>query len=608
MAQDRNAIYGAGVVVILLAGTLGGYLLWTRSDHVSPIQRASDAPTEAQTTALRPDAAPAPDVASGTASDAGSADGAPTDAATAGMPADASAPTDDAIDVAAQTPTAPEAPILDVVRIDKEGAAIVAGRATPGAEVTLRLDGAAAGRAIPDANGNFVAFLDVPAMPDPQLLTAESIDDGGQVVAGRDDIIVAPAPAPKLTSNDVASAKPASEGRTPYVADAVAGSADVAPGPGSAAGGAGGAQVADAGSAAAEPAIVDETAMERADTAAGEPDVALASEATADETTAMAGFAADDDAAPKDDAVAAATPLPNPSVVADAGDEAATIAPTDDRDQTAATLKDDDPASSPSPSPTGTLATTAKADRPVEAPALAEDNADIVTQANLPTAQAASVPKGFGAGPVVAAEGPGIRTAALDASAAPRLFRSGPDGVRPLSPAAGGLPEPEVAETLDLNLDAISYDTDGEVQLTGRGPRDGRVRIYLDNRPIRTVEIDARGAWASPLPDVETGTYRLRIDEIAADGSVTARLETPFARTAPEVAAAARRDGVTAITVQPGYTLWAISKGWFGDGVEYVQIFEANRDLIRDPNLIYPGQVFALPDGAGAPAATARAD
>ena len=42
------------------------------------------------------------------------------------------------------------------------------------------------------------------------------------------------------------------------------------------------------------------------------------------------------------------------------------------------------------------------------------------------------------------------------------------------------------------------------------------------------------------------------------------------------------------ITVQPGFTLWGIASKQFGDGVMYVQVSEANKDKIRDPNLIYP--------------------
>ncbi|MCZ7676017.1 MAG: LysM peptidoglycan-binding domain-containing protein [Roseovarius sp.] len=52
---------------------------------------------------------------------------------------------------------------------------------------------------------------------------------------------------------------------------------------------------------------------------------------------------------------------------------------------------------------------------------------------------------------------------------------------------------------------------------------------------------------------------------------------------------------IEAITVQPGNTLWAISRDRYGEGILYVRIFEANRDRIRDPDLIYPGQVFTVP-------------
>jgi nucleoid-associated protein YgaU len=49
-------------------------------------------------------------------------------------------------------------------------------------------------------------------------------------------------------------------------------------------------------------------------------------------------------------------------------------------------------------------------------------------------------------------------------------------------------------------------------------------------------------------------------------------------------------------TVQPGATLWAIAEETFGSGIYYVEVFEANSDLIRDPDLIYPGQIFRMPE------------
>jgi nucleoid-associated protein YgaU len=52
------------------------------------------------------------------------------------------------------------------------------------------------------------------------------------------------------------------------------------------------------------------------------------------------------------------------------------------------------------------------------------------------------------------------------------------------------------------------------------------------------------------------------------------------------------------VIVQPGNSLWRIARRLFGSGTEYVQIYGANKTLIRDPDLIYPGQVFEVPPGA----------
>lgn len=44
-----------------------------------------------------------------------------------------------------------------------------------------------------------------------------------------------------------------------------------------------------------------------------------------------------------------------------------------------------------------------------------------------------------------------------------------------------------------------------------------------------------------------------------------------------------------------GDTLWAIAKKFYGNGSQYPKIFNANKDKIKNPNLIYPGQVLTIP-------------
>jgi nucleoid-associated protein YgaU len=169
------------------------------------------------------------------------------------------------------------------------------------------------------------------------------------------------------------------------------------------------------------------------------------------------------------------------------------------------------------------------------------------------------------------------------------------------------------AEVLsNVAIDAIGYDGSGEVQLSGRGAagggEGGSVRLYLDNEPVAEAEIAADGTWASSLAGTAPGVYTLRVDQIGADGEVLSRIETPFQREERGALAAAMADAAEASggastpgqtiavrTVQPGNTLWAIARDRYGEPMMYVRVFELNRDRIRDPDLIYPGQVFVLP-------------
>ena len=148
----------------------------------------------------------------------------------------------------------------------------------------------------------------------------------------------------------------------------------------------------------------------------------------------------------------------------------------------------------------------------------------------------------------------------------------------------------------DVALDAISYDEEGEVLLSGRGQETAFVRVYLDNAPLATSRIRDDGRWRITLPQVDIGTYTLRVDQLSEAGEVIARVESPFLRESPEVLLTATTDGpVTAITVQPGNTLWAIARDRYGEGLDYLKVYQANKDRIRDPDLIYPGQIFDLP-------------
>lgn len=192
------------------------------------------------------------------------------------------------------------------------------------------------------------------------------------------------------------------------------------------------------------------------------------------------------------------------------------------------------------------------------------------------------------------AEVPPVRTAREPG--APGVLIADDSGLRVLQ--TPGRPE---AQTRGVTIDTISYGTEGAPILGGRGAPDAVVRVYIDNRSIVDGVVGQDGQWRTRLPRIDSGVYTLRIDEIDAEGRVTSRAETLFQpETADEIARldarAVRVNGISVVTVQPGFTLWRIARENYGDGVLYVRVYEANDDKIRDPDLIYPGQVFTVPD------------
>ena len=175
----------------------------------------------------------------------------------------------------------------------------------------------------------------------------------------------------------------------------------------------------------------------------------------------------------------------------------------------------------------------------------------------------------------------------------PKVVVADSDGIKVLQDDQGAKDQ--------LALDAIAYDPLGNVTLSGRSNPDGLVRFYVNNEAISAAKTDDSGYWETDLSDVIPGTYTLRIDELGSRGDVVSRLESPFKREdrqklAALIAPSSSPARINIVTVQPGNTLWAIARKRYGDGLLYVRVFEANRDKIKDPDLIYPGQLFDLPD------------
>ena len=172
---------------------------------------------------------------------------------------------------------------------------------------------------------------------------------------------------------------------------------------------------------------------------------------------------------------------------------------------------------------------------------------------------------------------------------APRVLRTTPGG------ATEVLQEPgDVGEGLGpLALDVIDYDDSGAVIFSGRATPGAVVQIFINRQLIGQAQANDRGRWVlSPDATINPGVYQLLIVQLDDNGRPAYAIELPFERASPDDI----QLGDGRVIVQPGNSLWRIARRAYGEGAQYTIIYAANADQIRDPDLIYPGQVFDVPE------------
>lgn len=192
-------------------------------------------------------------------------------------------------------------------------------------------------------------------------------------------------------------------------------------------------------------------------------------------------------------------------------------------------------------------------------------------------------------------------------------------------------PQPAPAATAQVPptelpaFDIIRLDRDGNVVVAGRGIPGSNVQLFAGDELLGQVTVDANGEWVF-VPDhaLTPGRYPLRLkqlgvadsasgsvaevmlevpqspsgalagsslDQVASKTSVDSSSLVPGGETASSTSAPSASD----VVVVPGHSLWRIARKTYGHGGNYTIIFDANRNQIRNPDLIYPGQVLTLP-------------
>jgi nucleoid-associated protein YgaU len=459
-------------------------------------------------------------------------------------PAAAPAPAEPVAAPAVEAPQERAMPAFDVVRVDAEGNATIAGRAEAGDQVALLLDGLEIAKAAADGAGAFVFLTTLPPADVPRSLSLQATGADGAARVSDVEAIVAPFAGPVAVAAAEAEAAKPEEAATEAAPETTAETAAAA---GEASESAATAEVAAAGSTTAEAAAsaVDKPLAAPAVVMAGPQGIEVKQAASAAESLAI-------------DAIS----------YTDTGDvEIAGSAPgrgfvrlyLDNKVVTESKIAED-----------GTWRT-----------ALTSVEAGIYTL---------RVDEVDSAGKVVSRVETPFR-------------REAPEVLAKLTKAQTA--ETQGAATQGAETQATEAQTaeaqTAEAQATEPQATEPQA-AEAQAAEAQAAEAQAAGTPATETQATETQATETQATEPQAAGTQAA--ETQAAGTQPKQASATAAavapqpapKRVQAITVQPGNTLWAIARERYGSGMLYVRLFDANKDAIRDPDLIYPGQVFTIPD------------
>lgn len=141
----------------------------------------------------------------------------------------------------------------------------------------------------------------------------------------------------------------------------------------------------------------------------------------------------------------------------------------------------------------------------------------------------------------------------------------------------------------ELGMSAVDYDAQGHAVLSGTAPAGASVAVSLAGKALGTAKADANGQWHLQTP-VPGAAGEITLNATTSAGAVLPPVSVPFA---PEELTQALAEGH--VVIAPGDNLWMIARRVYGKGTLYTLIYSANASKIQNPNLIFPGQAFALP-------------
>ena len=499
-------------------------------------------------------------------------------------------------------------PFIEVARVDPSGEVLLAGQGTAKATIEALVDDVVAASGEIGADENFVLFFDIEPSDQPRIISLRRVD-GNNYIYSEQEVIVAPgqiqAPiavavadeAPEQEPQPAPEPQPVSEPSLDVSEEVAEESEEAEIASAQPSETVNTAQEAEADTVArVSTKNVDETAEELVETAKADVPAEVVKTPDTTEQTATAVL-------PEETSSSMTTALAEQvvevqKVLENAAEQAVSAVETNTQAVIDTVVEETESTEATAVAEATEVNESAATFADASEAAVADKVEKIVQKTEVVTPDPVGEISETAAIEIASSPEQPVQDASAQQEETPTVMIADVSGVKIVSKAAVSAENPEIF------LDTISYDDEGGLTLAGRGVPNGVVRLYLNDAVIGETVTDALGAWSYDASAIEPGVYTLRIDQLNADGSkVLARMETPFKREPrsklqEQLSAVESPARINVVTVQPGNTLWGISRKRYGRGILYVQVFEANRDKIRDPDLIYPGQVFSLPDDA----------
>jgi len=132
-----------------------------------------------------------------------------------------------------------------------------------------------------------------------------------------------------------------------------------------------------------------------------------------------------------------------------------------------------------------------------------------------------------------------------------------------------------------------------------------RAEVTLVHEPNVVADIAKEEPKLEPKEEV-ANLNKTEEEKIEVETNVETEVKTEAEQTAsieePELAEPAAKlnedkkeiQTGSAVIIRRGDSLWTVARRNYGAGIRYTTIFDANRDQVRDPHRIYPGQVLKI--------------